>query len=213
MTMNTCTFCEVSPQVDPPNHDEQIAVVDNENRFVRWESRRVVHEQRLLHRSVYVLVFDSQGRMLIQQRHGDKQTYPRHWDISVAGHVDADDYTLQAGLLRTPVDLSGMDTAGALDWAYWNAARRELSEELGIRTSAIVDVGHYGPDLYARNYEHTRLFTAHWNGSVIPQSSEVISTSKLGAYELETFMSNGNMLITPALFHFGAMAIAEKWVR
>ena len=72
--------------------DERIAVVDDDNRFVRWEPRRVIHERQLVHRSVYVLVFDLAGQLVIQQRHRDKQTWPLHWDISGAGHVGEDDY-------------------------------------------------------------------------------------------------------------------------
>ena len=35
---------------------------DEANRFIRWEERRTIHEQRLPHRSVHVLLFDGAGR-------------------------------------------------------------------------------------------------------------------------------------------------------
>jgi isopentenyldiphosphate isomerase len=71
----------------------RIAVVDTANRFVRWEDRRTIHEQRLVHRSIHVLLYDSAGRLLVQRRHASKQTHPRCWDVSCAGHVEESDYT------------------------------------------------------------------------------------------------------------------------
>ena len=69
----------------------RIAVVDGANRFVRWESRKVIHEQQLVHRSVHVLLHDSTGRLLVQRRHHSKQTYPDYWECC-AGHVEESDY-------------------------------------------------------------------------------------------------------------------------
>ena len=71
----------------------RIAVVDGANRFVRWEDRRTMHDEQLVHRSAHVVLFDTAGRLLVQRRHRDKQTYPLHWDVSCAGHVEESDYT------------------------------------------------------------------------------------------------------------------------
>src|SRR5262249_42239596 len=99
----------------------RIAVVDDANRFIRWEERRIIHEQRLVHRSVHILVFDSAHRLLIQRRHRMKLTYPSYWDVSCAGHVEESDYT------------GGPDDD--LDAVYASVAARELDEELGIAAS------------------------------------------------------------------------------
>src|SRR6476659_3830313 len=96
----------------------RIAVADESNRFVRWEERRTIHEQQLVHRSIHVVIFDSTGRLLIQRRHASKQTYPRYWDVSCAGHVEESDYT------RGPDD--------DLDAVYAAVAAREVEEELGV---------------------------------------------------------------------------------
>lgn len=62
----------------------------------------------LIHRSVHVVVFDSSGkRILLQKRSRLKDIQPGKWDTAVGGHVDAGE-TVE------------------------NAARRELSEELGV---------------------------------------------------------------------------------
>ncbi len=102
-----------------------VAVVDEHNRFLRWEDRTVVHAQRLPHRSVHVLVFSSDGqRMLIQQRHPQKLTYPGWWDNACSGHVEADDYP-------------SPDPDADLAEVYAQTARRELAEELGLNCALL----------------------------------------------------------------------------
>lgn len=62
----------------------------------------------LIHCSVHIAVFDSQGRnILLQKRSLNKDIQPGKWDTAVGGHVDAGE-SIEA------------------------AARRELAEELGI---------------------------------------------------------------------------------
>lgn len=101
---------------EPPD-PTAIAIVDRDNRFLRWSDRDEVHRDRRPHRSVQILVFDSAGRLWIQRRHPDKQTCPSFWDVSASGHVEASDY------------LGGPDER--LDEVYRGVAARELAEELG----------------------------------------------------------------------------------
>ncbi len=80
----------------------RIAVVDGNDRFLRWTDRATIHRERLVHRSIHVLVFDPGGRLLIQRRHADKDTFPRHWDSSCAGHVEESDYSVVRGGASPP---------------------------------------------------------------------------------------------------------------
>ena len=57
---------------------------------------------------VHVCVFDSQGRLLIQQRAKKKYVWPELWDVSIGGGVDAGETSRQG-------------------------AEREFQEELGYR--------------------------------------------------------------------------------
>lgn len=57
---------------------------------------------------VHVIVFNSEGKMLIQQRAGDRPSHPNKWDFSVGGSVVAG------------------ESSGA-------GAERELFEEIGLR--------------------------------------------------------------------------------
>jgi isopentenyl-diphosphate delta-isomerase type 1 len=175
--------------------DERIAVVDDDNRFVRWEPRRLIHEQQLVHRSVYVLVFDAEQRLVIQQRHRDKQTWPRYWDISCAGHVGEDDYA------------NGPEQD--VDCAYELAAARELAEELGV-TAPLALLGHFGPR-DGVGYEQIRLFRATWAGPITVQPEEVEAFRWISAAEFAALADDDDARFTPALRHFGALARTRGW--
>lgn len=86
---------------------ELFDVVDSEDRVVGQATRGEVHAKGLLHRSVHILVFNSQGELFLQKRAMTKDENPGYWDSSAAGHVNAGE-------------------------GYRNSAHRELMEELGI---------------------------------------------------------------------------------
>ena len=57
---------------------------------------------------VHVCVFDSRGRLLIQQRAPQKTVYPNQWDVSVGGGVDAGE-TSRQGAVREVGEELGYD--------------------------------------------------------------------------------------------------------
>nr|WP_325181797.1 NUDIX domain-containing protein [uncultured Oscillibacter sp.] len=63
---------------------------------------------------VHVCVFDSRGRLLIQQRAPEKFIFPNLWDVSVGGGVDAGETSRQGAErefreeLGVSLDLSGL---------------------------------------------------------------------------------------------------------
>lgn len=136
----------------------RIAVVDANDHFVRWATRAEVHEQHLVHRSIHVTVLHPDGRMLLQRRHPDKITYPDHWDVAVAGHVEEQDYP------------AGPDEA--LDQVYADVATRELHEELGIHAQLQPD--SHSPPVAGVHYEQTRHFFAVHPGPFTLQPEEVV---------------------------------------
>ena len=91
----------------PSFSEEWFDVVDAEDRVVGKALRREVHEKRLMHRSIHIMVFNPEGHLYLQKRVLTKDENPGMWDTSVSGHVD-----------------SGED--------YETSAHRELMEELGI---------------------------------------------------------------------------------
>ncbi|MCX5743080.1 MAG: NUDIX domain-containing protein [Proteobacteria bacterium] len=167
----------------------RIAVVDEANHFVRWELRHTIHEQRLVHRSVHVLVFDSAGRLLVQRRHADKQTFPRYWDSSCAGHVEESDYGVGAGL------------DDELAEVYRAVAVRELTEELGI----VVDVelmAWLAPEPGV-HYEQIALYRARSDGPFTLQADEVEEYQLLAPAELAVLFASDEP-VTPTLRYLWA---------
>jgi isopentenyldiphosphate isomerase len=87
--------------------EELVDVIDAEGRTVGIVTRREMRTKRLPHRCVYVLVFNTQGELLMHQRTPTKDIFPSRWDVAVGGVLAA-----------------GED--------YATGARREAEEELGI---------------------------------------------------------------------------------
>jgi isopentenyldiphosphate isomerase len=92
--------------------EELFDVLDEHDRVLRRETRAEVHRQRLLHRAVHILLFNSRGEIYLQRRSAQKDTYPHRWTTSCCGHVDAGE-------------------------TYDTAAIRELAEELGLEGVAL----------------------------------------------------------------------------
>ena len=87
---------------------ERVVIVDDENREVGAVPRHEMRSRRLPHRATFILVFDRQGRLLVQKRTKTKDLYPGYYDLAAGGVVVAGE-------------------------SYDESARREAAEELGIR--------------------------------------------------------------------------------
>ncbi|HSX42723.1 MAG TPA: NUDIX domain-containing protein [Candidatus Saccharimonadales bacterium] len=96
----------------------KILVVNDNDQPIGEFSKEEVWEKGLLHRIVRIMVEDEEGRILLQKRSMQVDTFPGCWDHSAAGHVDA-----------------GED--------YEEAAKRELHEELGISNATLHKIAVY----------------------------------------------------------------------
>ncbi|CCO24586.1 NUDIX hydrolase [Maridesulfovibrio hydrothermalis] len=85
----------------------QVEAVDKNNRPIIVMDIDEVHRQSLRHRSVVVLIYNSEGKLYLQKRSANKTLYSGRWNVSASGHV-----------------LSGESLE--------NAALRELKNELGL---------------------------------------------------------------------------------
>lgn len=96
--------------------DELLPVVDENDQFVAYKPRRIIHREKLLHRAVHVLYFNDLRQIYLQKRSTLKDSSPGKWDSSSSGHVDP-----------------GED--------YQQAAERELMEELNIQKNDLKWIG------------------------------------------------------------------------
>jgi isopentenyldiphosphate isomerase len=105
--------------------DELFDIVDENNVVIGQEWRSVVHQRGLWHRGVHVFLFTRDGKLLVQQRSKNRDTFPSALDCSVSEHLKAGEN-------------------------YWQAAVRGLQEELGlagIDLDLLVEFGmNYGPN-------------------------------------------------------------------
>jgi isopentenyl-diphosphate Delta-isomerase len=84
------------PSTDDPN--ELFDLIDEHDRVIGTVRRGEAHaDPALRHRSVQVLVFASDGRVLLQRRSARKDLFPGFYCASASGHVAAgEDYTATA---------------------------------------------------------------------------------------------------------------------
>jgi len=95
-----------------PGPTSFIDAVDEWNEPVGLVPRGEVFERRSNFRTVHVLVFDSDGELLLQQLAPSRERHPLRWGSSVAGYLHAGE-------------------------SYDDAARRRLLEELSLDVPAI----------------------------------------------------------------------------
>jgi isopentenyldiphosphate isomerase len=96
---------------------------------------------------VHVLVFNRQGRLLLQKRSLSKLVAPGKWDTSVGGHVDFGE-------------------------AIEDAVYREIEEELGIRPQSLQVIYEY---IHKNNLEseHVSTYKCVHDGDVSYNSQEI----------------------------------------
>ena len=90
---------------------ELIDVLDENGKNIgKIATRSEVHKQGLWHRGAVVVLIDKNGKILMQQRSKNVETFPECWDVSAAGHISAGQSSNEAAI-------------------------RELSEEIGVHAN------------------------------------------------------------------------------
>jgi 16S rRNA (adenine1518-N6/adenine1519-N6)-dimethyltransferase len=121
---------------------ELLAVVDQNDQPLKPTDRATIHRENLLHRAVHILLVNHRGELLLQKRSYRKDRFPRHWDSSAAGHVDAGE-------------------------SYQDCAMRELQEETGV-VATLAKLGRV-PASDVTGHEFIEIFAGihdgsfHWN--------------------------------------------------
>ena len=134
--------------MQPYNPAEEIVViVDEQDHPIGAVTRKIMRQQRLIHRASYILVFNTAGELFIQKRSRSKDIYPGYWDLAAGGVVLAGE-------------------------SYEESAKRELREELGISGVKLRPLfDQYYED--AGNRVWGRIFACTSNGPFILQEEEI----------------------------------------
>lgn len=160
--------------------EEIVVIVDQENQPVGAVTRKIMRQQRLIHRASYILVFNTGGELFIQKRSRSKDIYPGYWDLAAGGVV-----------------LEGE--------SYEESAKRELREELGISGAKLRPLfDQYYED--ADNRVWGRIFACTSNGPFTLQEEEIdygrfIALSEIEQLNLVEPVTPDGMLLLRRLPH------------
>jgi 8-oxo-dGTP pyrophosphatase MutT (NUDIX family) len=127
--------------------EEIVQIVDRDNRGIATLPRRLMRQQRLIHRASYILVFNAAGELFVQKRTMTKDVYPGYWDVAAGGVVQAGE-------------------------SYEESAERELAEELGTGAVKL----NFLFDQYYEDQENRvwgRIFSCVHEGPFTLQAEEV----------------------------------------
>jgi isopentenyl-diphosphate Delta-isomerase len=92
---------QAGPALVVSSDSEQLILVDEHDRELGFLSKGECHDgEGILHRAFSVFLFDSEGRLLIQQRAADKRLWPGYWANSCCSHPRAGENMGEATLRR-----------------------------------------------------------------------------------------------------------------
>jgi isopentenyl-diphosphate delta-isomerase len=134
-----------------PAEQEQVVLVDDEDRPVGAAAKLVAHRTGARHRAVSVFLFDGRGRLLLQRRAAGKYHSAGRWANTCCGHPRPGEPVL-------------------------NAASRRLRDEMGIecrleRVGAFTYRADVGDGLVEHEIDH--LFVGRHDGDPRPDHGEV----------------------------------------
>ncbi|MCJ8329451.1 MAG: NUDIX domain-containing protein [Lentisphaeria bacterium] len=145
--------------------DEIFELVDEEGNIIGEALRSDCHSNPdLLHRVAHVLVFRSNGDLILQYRPAHKDIQPDKWDSSVGGHLDKGE---------TP-DI---------------AAHREMKEELGIESDLQFIYSYIWRS--DRESELVSTYTCIYDGELFPPADEVDELRDWSPAEIEESLGTG----------------------
>lgn len=148
--------------------EEHFATFDESGNPLGITPRTEAHKRGLWHRASNIFLFFPDGRLLIQKRQLTKDTCPGAWDVSAAEHLKPGE-------------------------TFSEGAMRGLKEELGITGITLEPFGSItqfrlvAPEIGVKDYEFQQSFRTEYNGTIVPDASEVMDTRviTLRALDLE----------------------------
>lgn len=196
---------------------ERVIRVDSSDNVTGHMSKKDSHLQSNdlpLHRAFSVFLFDSQGRMLLQQRAPTKITFPSFWTNTVCSHP-----------LYTPKELGKLDNNNSVQGAK-HAALRKLTHELGVQPGHItLDDLHYMTRILYRapcddgiwgEHELDYVFFAQKDVPLQPEPNEVCNVKYVAIDDLKDMFTEADqtqgisLKLTPWFRHI-VQSFAWDW--
>ncbi len=86
--------------------DEYIDVATKQGKLTgKKELKSIVHQNGLYHHTAHLWLYTKDKHILLAQRSAKKTICPLLWDVSVAGHIDADELPKQAAVRETSEEI------------------------------------------------------------------------------------------------------------
>jgi len=175
--------------------EEECILVDREDKVIGRDSKKSCHlntniRAGKLHRAFSVFLFNTQGKLLLQQRSTDKITFPLTWTNTCCSHP-----------LYVPEELVEDGELGVR-----RAAQRKLEQELGIPPEEIpldafhcVSRIHYlaESDETWGEHEIDYILIIQKDVTVVKNPNEVASTQYVSLNDLKALILDPNTLLTP----------------
>ena len=164
-------------------YDEIFDVVDSEDLIIGKASRFQVHHNKLMHRSVHILVFNSRESLFLQKRSMTKDENPGLWDSSAAGHVE-----------------SGEN--------YIDCAKRELEEELNLSVVQLDEIISI-PAQIRTFWEHVRVYKCVTGSKICINKNEISEGSYFSLSEVRALMQSNPEIFTSTFSHIYTKHISK----
>ncbi len=162
-----------TPVTGPADSEELVVLVDEDDRVIGTEGKMAAHITGKLHRAVSVFVFNTDGKLLLQQRAASKYHSSGLWSNTCCGHPRPDE---------------GTDTA----------AHRRLQDEMGFDCPLRRDFGF----VYKRQldgglveHEYDHVFVGRHDGTPSPTPAEVADWRWVAADEVMTDLAANPELV------------------
>jgi isopentenyl-diphosphate delta-isomerase len=153
---------------------QQVILVNENDELVGVMEKMEAHRKGLLHRAFSVFIFDSRGRMLLQQRAGGKYHGAYLWTNACCSHP-----------------CPGENVAAA--------AKRRLKEELGFDTD-IKEIFSFTYHAAVENglteHEYDHVFAGVYEGTIEANENEVAAFRYEAMDEIKLMMQNQPQMLT-----------------
>mmetsp|Transcript_9283 Transcript_9283/g.18935 ORF Transcript_9283/g.18935 Transcript_9283/m.18935 type:complete len:800 (-) Transcript_9283:460-2859(-) len=204
------------------NYNDEVIGADNKynvHKFIAGQPKGTVH------RAFSVMLFDAEGKLLLQQRAASKVTFPRVWTNTCCSHP-------LTGMTPSEEDVGGStDMAGSNEpIGIKRAAVRKLMHEVGTKEGALspdrfkymgrvhywaADTVTHGPSAPWGEHEIDYLLLCQLKpGEMLeldPNEDEVMAIDWVSADELKVKMADSSLLWSPWFRVIAAQMLFPWW--